>query len=688
MWFGRTLLSFVSVAFLALFAIWLWPLFAGGDPAPVAVQAPAQDAVMIRTSGNALRVRSAPDLSDNVISSLANGEAAWVCERKNDWIRLESGTVSGWVSARFTQQAQQAPERRVSQACAPALPQVRSAGTYVSRLQGMVLRLPQGERIAPLLEGVPRLAFIFAGPAALIFGLQACFLARSLPSGNLHAMPIVREQASLRPGSLRTLCWLGWIMVTLMLLLAFLTAPPRSVVIQKGATMIAEAGEPEQLADLVYRQKSIGLTHLFPFFPTVSDLELASQDRQKSWRVSDAYRDAHKPNFDRKFAPMKWRYFVGVPWLAALAGAGFWSLRFGRLCSDALTYRSVLGSDTFQSYRDFINAPGRTEHFRKRAARRMNAKLNRYVAFLTAITKRQKSAPLRDWFIALARRINPKHPPRVQISFERNKHLTPWRKLMENHLAALTGAISKVPPDQVEELRKSMDVTRRQLAYENVHEFSSVSNKQMFDMLEKVVASTLTSIFTFVFTDKLLNFGTAASTDKLRVVYDIQTQPNLFCKTDVQTPEESRDWFAGILFNWKFDAQGPRGKGAATFKTNPARQFSTRDMTERGVFVSMAVSAFVAMGKEFLNSVGLAGDAEAWKELVRSSEASAAKTQESIKSLIDEAGGEILDAALEDHQREIELFLSSLHAHFETVGQTLMTQLLSEIDWSSIEIST
>ena len=51
-------------------------------------------------SGN-LNVRSGPSINTDIVGKLQNGDTVEVLENENDWFKIRSDGLSGYVSSRF-----------------------------------------------------------------------------------------------------------------------------------------------------------------------------------------------------------------------------------------------------------------------------------------------------------------------------------------------------------------------------------------------------------------------------------------------------------------------------------------------------------------------------------------------------------------------------------------------------------
>jgi len=709
----RSIISFlmyvIAVCLLGAFSFWLFLGLtntpAGKIETLTTIQTQEQyEAVVINTNGSGLNVRAGPSTDFDVVGKTFNLRKLIVCDRESGWVKVRiknhigqsssgKSTRTGWVSGDFAKDIEAKPGM-FSFNCegeALAIPKPNNKRVKLS-LSNFARSLRLGTEKSPIftnkLSAWSPLKLLLLGPALIIVALVCFLIGRRLrfafkwglrPRGDLHYEYSESHEPFVKLfGFLRYLTY-GALIASFIAFIVII--PPKYEILQKGATKLKNTNGEIVTVDLAVEQKAFRLMRVFPLWPTSTRVIMLSQDRKTKWPLKPKVEASYKKKIKPGVLTPNWKLMIGWPEIAWLAFLWWLAMKCSNHRRDAKDFIHAINENSFKGFRDFLNCKEyksvhtRTNFYRRKATSQIRSRLDKYIIFLEAVMNKSEDAPLKSWFLEMAKSITGEEPTNIEVSFTRKLEKETWRDKMTILHEGWKKIIGSADVASIETARTNEENIRRQLAYENVHNISEVVNPEFYQKLENAISSTLSSIFRYLFSDELIVFSDSKSAERLDVHYTVKSTQMLFSKRGSSKSEREKNHYAGVEFDWKIYAYKHTEKtGGTEVTTVPKNSFIPTIMNKEYVFSAMCVSSFGSLGKEFLNNIGLAGDVKIWAAAKQNGQ-SAAQAQNTMEEIIKEVTEDTIEQILEEHQQEINEFMSSLHAHFDTFASQLTNNI-------------
>lgn len=648
-------------------------------------------AVEINTSGSNLNIRSGPGPNFSVVGTARHTERLVECDRKSGWIQVRNGKHIGWVSDGFAM-AVKVERTDLAVDCAGnglnSIPEKKdgykknwSTSNFTSSLRTGLLKHPKfNHRLSSRSNG----ELLFLGPTLLTLSFIFYWFGRRVK--RLTKLRTRVEKDSVHDRLAKVFGFSRYLFYGIFAV-SFITfiflSPPRYHILQSDISKL-ENNKGEMVAvDLVVEQKAVRLIHIFPLWPTTTRVMMVSKDKKTKWSLKPEAESSYRKRIKPGVLTPRWRLMQGIPEIVWLVFIGWLATQFTSLRRDAIDFAHAIRESDFKAYRNFLNCKGyssvkkRTKFYRNRAASQVRSRLDRYIIFLEAVTRRAKDAPLRNWFLEVAKSVTGDVPRNVNVSFTRNLAKESWRAQMLGIHKNLQLHLKNASVSSVEEIRSSEERVRRQLEYKNVHDVSEVVNPKFYQALEASITSTLSSIFRYLFSDELISFGGSKGSERLGINYSVRSTTNMFSKTGSDVSELERDWYAGVEFDWILNAFKKSGEtGEIKLTTGPKQQIQSAKSNRKHVYIAMCASSFGALGKEFLNNIGLTGDSSEWFAAMKDGK-SASLAQDNMETILKKCTEESIEQILTEHKQEITEFVSSLHAHFDAAADQLLNSIVA-----------
>jgi len=428
-------------------------------------------------------------------------------------------------------------------------------------------------------------------------------------------------------------------------------------------------------AVLAWKQSGLKIYGVW-LFPTSRQLVLYNAEHQIMWSLKEEFRSQAEVEFADRHPVPRWRYYLGTLSTAAAAVLiGLFSL-FDALLADRKAWRKAKRADTFGSYKDYLVEKRKPKLSTGQARKRMMARINQYRAFYAFLTARA-DGDARDALLAFLDHIARTGDLEVGVFFEFDNALKEHASLIEEELSKvdkLLAAGDSVPM----ELRAKVAEQKVQLEEQRGARFAPVVpcySPKHNTSREKLLTNLLDRVFSRIFPERILVLKYRAEKEaQIRLSYRVSNTGAMFTKRGTESlPPEKRTAYCGVQFDWDIELSlGGRRLLSRTLRSRPASTFQTASDDHTGVYKSMAMSAFVDMGKTLLMELGVAATVEAPAQAGNSR-----RLQEGLyERFLEMAGGAAEGLVGRIDPAQAQAFYDS---HAEDIG-ALMASLASDLD--------